>query len=49
MVNFSEKLFRKMDSILNNATTILAGSLAKYVNINIGIDFTANSNLSKDY
>ena len=49
MLNFLEKLFRKMNSILNNTRTILPGSLTKYVNINIGIDFTANSNLSKDY
>ena len=49
MVNFVEKPFRKMDSIWNIATTILAGNLMKYLNINLGIDFTVNSNLNKDY
>ena len=49
MVNFVEKPFRKMDSIWNIATAILAGNLMKYLNINLGIDFTVNSNLNKDY
>ena len=48
MVNFVEKPFRKMDSIWNIATAILAGNLMKYLNINLGIDFTVNSNLNKD-
>ena len=49
MMNFVETSFRKMDSILNNATEILSGSLTKYLNINLGKDFNANSNLNKDY
>ena len=49
MINFVETSFRKMDSILNNATEILSGSLTKYLNINLGKDFNANSNLNKDY
>ena len=49
MVNFVEKPFRKMDSIWNIATAILAGNLMTYLNINLGIDFTVDSNLNKDY